>query len=181
MTQQSTEQLLDQLLSLNLDILYGDDSEETHYALMDAKGELVDLLKTKTDNIDTVVEMTDRRIGALKGEYEVMQEELKRMSKRIKAAEIHKRYLGETLLPAIIYAIGTEDGRLVTKRAKYKMYETFGPVVIDELFLNDEYYKTTTTKMVDKKKAREAAKAAWNEKTTIPGALITKVTRVKRS
>jgi len=86
------------------------------------------------------------------------------------------------LLPAAILEIGNDDGIYETSTARYKLYETFGPVDIDPHSLPDDFKKVEILEKLDKVKARKAAISAFNAGQEMPpGIDIKKVKRVKRS
>jgi hypothetical protein len=77
----------------------------------------------------------------------------------------------------VIEEVG-KDGVYETDTARYKLYETFGPVgITDENKIPNEYKKVTMVESIDKKKARTDLVAGVD----IPGFTIWKVKRVRRS
>ena len=84
--------------------------------------------------------------------------------------------------PGIYKDGGDEDGVYETNTARYKLYETFGPVDVDPHSISDDFKKVEIVEKLDKVKARKAAIAAFNSEKDMPeGINIKKVKRVKRS
>ena len=83
----------------------------------------------------------------------------------------------------LIEELGDDNGVLETDTARYKLYETFGSVVIiDHNALPDDFIKTEIVQKVDKALLRKACMSLAKEGKDLPsGASITKVKRVKRS
>ena len=78
--------------------------------------------------------------------------------------------------------IGNDDGVYETDTARYKLYETFGPVDVDPHSISDDFKKVEIVEKLDKVKARKAAISAFNAGQEMPpGIDINKVKRVKRS
>ena len=78
--------------------------------------------------------------------------------------------------------VGNEDGVYETNTARYKLYETFGPVDIDPHNISDDFKKVEIVEKLDKVKARKAAISAFNSENEMPAGInIKKVKRVKRS
>jgi len=78
--------------------------------------------------------------------------------------------------------IGNEDGVYETNTARYKLYETFGPVDVDPHTISNDFKKVEIVEKLDKVKARKAAISAFNAESDMPqGINIKKVKRVKRT
>ena len=77
----------------------------------------------------------------------------------------------------VIQEVGT-DGVYETDTARYKLYETYGPVVItNDVMIPDNYKYVKETEHIDKK----AMRTQMTQGVDIPGARIAKVKRVRRS
>ena len=86
------------------------------------------------------------------------------------------------MLPAVIMEIGDQDGVYETDTARYKLYETFGPVDVDPHTISNDFKKVEIIEKLDKVKARKAAISAFNAEKEMPrGINIRKVKRVKRT
>jgi len=78
----------------------------------------------------------------------------------------------------IVDELGDENGVYETNTARYKLYETYGPVIVtNEKHIPDEYKIMEYIEKVDKKTARKDLTAGEE----IPGFHIEKVKRVRRS
>ena len=78
----------------------------------------------------------------------------------------------------VVNELGDENGVYETGTARYKLYETYGPVVVvDEKQIPDEYKVMEYVEKVDKKTARKDL----TKGVAIPGFHIEKVKRVRRS
>ena len=105
-----------------------------------------------------------------------------RLRSRRKGLERTKDFFNKNLLPAVIMEIGNDDGVYETDTARYKLYETFGPVDVDPHVISDDFKKVEIVEKLDKVKARKAAISAFNAGQEMPpGIDIDKVKRVKRS
>ena len=97
--------------------------------------------------------------------------------KHIPTTESLKKYFNGVLIPMVVDEVGI-NGVYETDTARYKLYETWGPVVVmDEEEVPDDFKKVVMTESIDKKKARETL----SKGAKIPGLHIEKVKRVKRS
>lgn len=89
-----------------------------------------------------------------------------------------KEYFNKNLLPMIVSELGDENGVYETDTARYKMYETLGPVaIVNHTLIPDEYKLWEHVEKIDKKKARKVI----SEGSTIPGFHAERVKRVRRS
>lgn len=78
----------------------------------------------------------------------------------------------------VVEELGDDNGVYETDTARYKLYETFGPVaVVDDGLIPDEYKVVKMTESIDKKKARKDL----TQGVDVPGFFIEKVKRVRRS
>jgi hypothetical protein len=97
----------------------------------------------------------------------------------------------------LIEELGDENGVLETDTARYKLYETFGSVIVtdqdkvpedfikivtDQDKVPEDFIKTKITQSIDKAKARKVCMQLVKDNAELPeGLTITKVKRVKRS
>ena len=115
-------------------------------------------------------------------EVEALKDEIDRLKSRRRGLVRTKDFFNKSLLPAVIMEIGNDDGVYETDTARYKLYETFGPVDVDPYNISDDFKKVEIVEKLDKVKARKAAIAAFNAEKDMPeGITIKKVKRVKRS
>ena len=115
-------------------------------------------------------------------EIEALKDEVERLKNKRKGLERTKDYFNKQLLPAVILEVGNDDGVYETNTARYKLYETFGPVIIDAHMLSDDFKKVEIVEKLDKVKARKAAISAFNAGQDMPpGIDINKIKRVKRT
>ena len=115
-------------------------------------------------------------------EVEALKDEIDRLKSRRRGLERTKDFFNKNLLPAVIMEIGNEDGVYETDTARYKLYETFGPVDVDPHVISDDFKKVEIVEKLDKVKARKAAISAFNAGQEMPPSIdIDKVKRVKRS
>ena len=78
--------------------------------------------------------------------------------------------------------IGNDDGVYETNTARYKLYETFGPVDINPHTVSDDFKRVEIVQKLDKVKARKAAISAFKAEEDMPeGININKIKRVKRT
>jgi len=176
----TTFELLEDLWMVN-EYLLTEQSEEVYASLEAAKARLQANLLDKADNIDLFIVEVDKKVASTEGEIKVLQAEVQRLKNRCTALTNSKKFVTQEALPLIIKAQGV-DGKLETTRAKYKLYETYGAVVIDELALGDNFYTEKTTRSVNKVAAKKAAIKAIEENTgPISGVSISKVERVRRT
>ena len=119
----------------------------------------------------------DRKLHLIDAEVESIKKEEARLRVRRRATESLKKYFNGVLIPMVVDEVGI-NGVYETDTARYKLYETWGPVVVmDEEEVPDDFKKVVMTESIDKKKARETL----SKGAKIPGLHIEKVKRVKRS
>ena len=80
----------------------------------------------------------------------------------------------------IVEEVGDENGVFETNTARYKMYESYGPIsIVDETLVNDEFKRYKVE--IDKKKARSKAMELADKGMQLDGFSMFKVKRIKRS
>lgn len=135
-------------------------------------------IRKKVDGIDHFMVELSRREHLIDAEIEAMKAEEQRLKVRRKAVERTKEFFTKNLLPMIVDELGDDDGVYETDTARYKMFETYGPVaIIDEERIPDEYKVMEYVEKINKKKARQDLTRGED----IPGFHIEKVKRVRRS
>ena len=111
-------------------------------------------------------------------QVEALTKEIQRLKTRRRATNSLKDYFNKTLIPMVVEELGDDNGVYETDTARYKLYETFGPVaVVDDGLIPDEYKVVKMTESIDKKKARKDL----TQGVDVPGFFIEKVKRVRRS
>jgi len=155
---------------------------EEHKLLEEKRVELHKKVRTKIQNVDYFIVELNKKEYTIDAEVEALKDEISRLKSRRKGLQRTKDFFNKQLLPAIIMEIGNDDGVYETDTARYKLYETFGPVDIDPHQISDDFKKVEIVEKLDKVKARKAAIAAFNADKDMPeGIAIRKVKRVKRS
>jgi hypothetical protein len=139
-------------------------------------------LKKKMDNIDKFMVNLNKRKHLIVGEIEAQTFEMTRLKKRKNAISSTLQYFNEHLLPSIIHEIGDKNGVFETNTARYKLYNSYGPVKIDEQSLGDAYKQVKMVDSINKTKARKDAIYAHKAGTQFPdGISIYQVEKVRRS
>jgi hypothetical protein len=139
-------------------------------------------LKKKMDNIDKFMVNLNKRKHLIVGEIEAQTFEMTRLKKRKNAISSTLQYFNEHLLPSIIHEIGDKNGVFETNTARYKLYNSYGPVKIDEQSLGDDYKQVKMVDSINKTKARKDAIYAHKAGTQFPdGISIYQVEKVRRS
>ena len=139
-------------------------------------------IKEKFDNIDSFMVELNRRDNVLLAEIDTLKTEIKRLTNRKNALKRTEGYFKTTLLPMIVEEVGDENGVFETNTARYKLYETFGPVEVDEVHCPNEFKKVNIIESIDRKKARAFAMDAVKNGRELPLAIsISKVKRVRRT
>ena len=176
MAKKTTRELVGDFIDLECQMEVTDNEEELtviESALTVTKQDI----GRKVDGIDHFMVDIDRKLHLIDAEVEALTTEIQRLKVRKRATNSLKKYFNETLIPMVVEEVG-KDGVYETDTARYKLYETFGPVAVtNEDDIPDEYKKVTMTTSVDKKKAR----SELTKGVEIPGFYIQKVKRVRRS
>lgn len=158
------------------------DSEERQEELQQEQTKLQTQVKQKVQNIDHFMVELNKREHLVDAEIEALKDEITRLKSRRKGLENTRDFFNKKLLPAVIQEVGSEEGVYETATARYKLYETFGPVDVDPHVISDEFKKVEILEKLDKVKARKAAISAFNAGEDMPpGIDIAKVKRVKRT
>jgi len=135
-------------------------------------------IRKKVDGIDHFMVELSRREHLIDAEIEAIKAEECRLKVRRNAVERTKEFFTKNLLPMVVEELGDDNGVYETDTARYKIFESYGPVaVIDEEAIPDGYKTMEYVEKINKKKARQDL--TRGEK--IPGFHIEKVKRVRRS
>ena len=181
MEKKTTKELIWELIDIEHQLVLADKVEE-HEQLEVKQKQLQAQVKTKVQNVDYFMLELNKKEYLIDAEIEALKDEVERLKGKIKGLERTKDYFNKQLLPAVILEIGNEDGVYETDTARYKLYETFGPVEIDPHMLSDDFKKVEIVEKLDKVKARKAAISAFNANEVMPeGINIKKIKRVKRT
>jgi len=155
---------------------------EEHKLLEEKRIELHKQVRTKITKVDYFMMELNKKEHLIDAEVEALKDEIDRLKSRRNGLQRTKDFFNKNLLPAVIMEIGNDDGVYETNTARYKLYETFGPVDVDPHVISDDFKKVEIVEKLDKVKARKAAISAFNAGKEMPvGIDISKVKRVKRS
>ncbi len=175
MKKQTTRELVGEYIDLEIQAEHA--SAEEIINISDKLDTLKGTIKRKVDGIDYFMVELDRKLHLIDAEVESIKKEEARLRVRRRATESLKKYFNGVLIPMVVDEVGI-NGVYETDTARYKLYETWGPVVVmDEEEVPDDFKKVVMTESIDKKKARETL----SKGAKIPGLHIEKVKRVKRS
>lgn len=171
----TSKELIGQFIDLETQMEWTDDPDEVQ-AIQSQLEQVQQQIAKKVDNIDDFIVELQRRRNLIQAEIDTYRDEQQRLYKRRNAVDRTKDYLENSLLPTIIRTMG-RDNIFETPTSRYTLYETFGSLqVIDEAKVPDDYLKIQMS--VDKAAAR---KALMNGTKIIPGLLLEKIERVRRS
>jgi len=177
----TTTQLVGELIEVEQQLSMAEDIE-IHEELEVVQKELQTQVKQKIQNVDHFMLELKKREHLIDAEVEALKDEIARLRTRRKGLERTNDFFNKQLLPAVIMEIGNEDGVYETSTARYKLYETFGPVDVDPHTISNDFKKVEILEKLDKVKARKAAISAFNAGKEMPeGISIKKIKRVKRT
>ena len=155
---------------------------EEHKLLEEQRIALHKEVRSKIQNVDYFMTELNKKEYLIDAEVEALKDEIARLKSRRNGLERTKDFFNKNLLPVVIMEVGNENGVYETATARYKLYETFGPVEVDPHSISDDFKKVEIVEKLDKVKARKAAIAAFNAEKDMPeGIKIKKVKRVKRT
>ena len=181
----TTRDLIGMLIDLEQDMTYLENNiqdTENEIAIADVEQKIAAVktqIANKTSGIDYFIVEMNRQTGLIDSEIETLTAEVKRLRSKKKSIKKTEDYFNKELIPMIIETAGN-DGVFKTDTAKYKLYETWGPIeVIDEEAVPNEYKRAKIE--VDKKGARKAVIEAAENNMGIAGFAIHKVKRIRRS
>ena len=182
----TTKELVGALIDVNQQLEYLEQASkldlDKHKELEETRIVLHREVRTKIQNVDYFMVELSKKEHLIDAEVEALKDEIDRLRSRRKGLDRTKDYFNKHLLPAVIMEVGNDDGVYETSTARYKLYETFGPVEVDPHNISDDFKKVEILEKLDKVKARKAAISAFNANDAMPdGIYITKVKRVKRT
>ena len=182
----TTKEIVGELIDINqqLELLEqrNDIDMDEHKLLEEKRITLHKDVRTKIQNVAYFMMELNKKEHLIDAEVEALKDEIDRLKSRRRGLVRTKDFFNKSLLPAVIMEIGNDDGVYETDTARYKLYETFGPVDVDPHSISDDFKKVEIVEKLDKVKARKAAIAAFNAEKDMPeGITIKKVKRVKRS
>lgn len=178
---QSATQLVGELIDVEQELFLTQD-EDRKDELEQEKKKLQTTIRHKVSNIDYFMVEMKKREHLIDAEVESLKDEIERLKNRRRALERTQDFFNRQILPAVIQEIGDENGVYETNTARYKLYETFGPVNIDHDTISNDFKKVEILEKVDKVKARKAAISAFKAGQDMPpGINVTLVKRVKRT
>lgn len=176
MAKKTTRELVGDFIDLECQLEHADENEAV--VLTSALEVTKKDIGRKMDGIDYFMVDIDRKMHLIDAEVEALNKEIQRLKVRRRATNSLKDYFNKTLIPMVVEELGDDNGIYETDTARYKLYETFGPVaVVDENSIPDDYKVVKMTEVVDKKKARKDL----TQGVDVPGFYIEKVKRVRRS
>ena len=176
MAKKTTKELIGDFIDLDMQLQIANEDEAV--VLASAMEVTKKDISRKMDNIDYFMVDIDRKMHLIDAEVEALNKEIQRLKTRRRATNSLKDYFNKTLIPMVVEELGDDNGVYETDTARYKLYETFGPVaVVDDGLIPDEYKVVKMTESIDKKKARKDL----TQGVDVPGFFIEKVKRVRRS
>ena len=157
-----------------------DNDDLTRYD--EVKLELQKEVRIKIKGVDSVVLEVKRKEYLIDAEVDALKEEIERLKMRRRSIGKFKDFVNKFLLPMVVEEIGNADGVWETDIARYRLYETYGPVDVDTELISKDFIKVEIKESIDKVKARNAAISADKAGKDMPeGINIWKVKRVRRS
>ena len=182
----TTKELVGELIDINQQIEYIEQSSEIdmeqHKSLEETRTALHREVRTKIQNVDYFMLELNKKEYLLDAEVEALKEEIDRLKARQRGLKRTQDFFNKRLLPAVIMEIGNDDGVYETNTARYKLYETFGPVDINPHTVSDDFKRVEIVQKLDKVKARKAAISAFKAEEAMPeGININRIKRVKRT
>mgnify|MGYP003137356946 CR=1 FL=1 len=139
-------------------------------------------MREKIDRVDHFVLDVKRKEHLIDAEVEALKAEIERLKGRRRAVGNFKRFVNDFLLPMVIKEVGTDDGIWETDTARYKLYQTYGPVDVNPDKISNEFKKVEIKESIDKVKARNAAITAHKSGNDMPeGIDIKRVDKVRRT
>ena len=134
----TTRDLIGTLIDLEEDMLY-EESEEQQTMIQEGITKVKKEISRKVEGIDYFALEMSRQSSLIDAEIKTMTDEVKRLRMKKNAIKRTEDYFNKVLLPMIIETAGNE-GVFKTDTAKYKLYETWGPIEVDdEEMVPDEY------------------------------------------
>ena len=139
-------------------------------------------MRNKIERVDHFVLDIKRKEHLIDAEVEALKSEIERLKGRRRAVGNFKKFVNDFLLPMVIKEVGTEDGIWETDTARYKLYETYGPVDVNPEIVSKDFIKVEIKESINKVKARNAAISAHKAGKDMPeGIEIKRVEKVRRT
>jgi hypothetical protein len=174
----TSRDLLGTLIDLEQDLELSTETEDS----IDIQSKITEvkrMISRKVESIDYFSVEMERRTGLIDAELDTYRKEIKRLMSQKNAIKRTEDYMNKVMLPMIIETAGN-DGVLKTDTARYKLYETYGPLEVDdEDEVPNEYRRVKIE--IDKRAARPAVIEAKENGMGISGFSIEKIKRVRRS
>lgn len=177
MEKKTTRDLIGEYIDTDINLQMETDNEEQ--LILEGQMQTIQgKIRKKVDGIDYFMVELSRKEHLIDAEIEAIKQEQTRLKVRKKAVESLKDYFNKSLLPMVVSELGDENGVYESDTARYKLYETLGPVaIVDKDAIPDVYKTWEHVEKIDKKAARKVL----NQGETIPGFYAEKVKRVRRS
>tara|TARA_A100001391_G_scaffold204329_1_gene199619 strand:- start:61 stop:591 length:531 start_codon:yes stop_codon:yes gene_type:complete len=173
----TTKQLLGEYYDLEMGLSLAQDPDD-RYEIEDKLVSVKKNIRNKVEGIDRFLLDISKREHLIDAEIEAIKQEQERLKLRKKVISNMKNYFNNTLLPLVIEELGDENGVYESTTSRYKLYETDGPVIIENVYEIADTYKTVKhVETVNKKLAREHLKQGF----TVKGMSMNKVKRVRRT
>jgi len=187
MVKKSTKDILGDFIDNELTIEYyqksTDDIPSTEMDIyLDRRIKFQRELREKIDRVDYFVLDIKRKEHLIDAEVEALKNEIERLKGRRRAIGSFKKFVNDFLLPMVIKEIGTEDGVWETDTARYKLYETYGPVNVNPELVSNDFKKVEIKESIDRVKARNAAILSHKTGKDMPNGIeIKRVEKVRRT
>ena len=174
-------QLIGELMEVEQELLHTEEEDRINELEIERK-KLQTTVRHKVQNIDHFMVEIKKREHLIDAEIEHLKDEISRLKTKRTGLERTQDFFNRKLLPAVIQEVGDENGVYETNTARYKLYETFGPVNIDHDTISNDFKKVEILEKVDKVKARKAAINAFKAGQDMPSGIdVNLVKRVRRT
>ena len=176
----TTRDLISDLIEIESQLEYEHDDAERH-GLQQALVKAKQSIEKKMENLDVFDLELSRKDNMLEAELKTYQKEIDSIKKKqAKIAQI-KKFFDTVLIPMVIKEAGN-DGKFETNKKRYTLYKTYGKLEIDNKFpMPNKYKKMKMEQYIDKKEARKDAIEADKKGERIPGLIVNKIERVRKS
>ena len=177
---QTTRELISDLIELEsqLEVAEGQEKEEIGEGLMLVRKSI----EKKMENLDEFDLELSRKNNMIDAEIETYKKEIERLAKKKIKINTIKMYLDSIVIPMVIKEVGKDGKYYETNKKRYTLYETYGKLEFDNKFpVPQKYKKMKMEQYIDKKEARKDAIEADKKGETIPGIVVKKVERVRKS
>ena len=177
----TTRELLGDLIDIETEMEFVEPKSKEDSELRLSLAKVKKSIEQKMKNLDVFDFELTRKSNLIEAEIQTYEKEIKRLKyKNTKIAKI-KEFFNSVLIPMIIKEAG-KDNKYETDKTRYTLYETYGPLEFNTNFpLPNKYKKIKKEKYIDKKQARKDAIEADKEGKRIPGLIVNKIERVRKS